>query len=372
MRRQPVSVNKRGKFYHYRFKIDGHSYSGSTNETALGKARQVEAILMTGIRDGSVNPLVRKAPTLEVLAEKFLKFVDDATEAKQLDKDTRLCYRNGWRLLTEAKAGKIKISAMRIDQIGTSEAASLNFPGSASNANQALRTLRRMLSYACEVQLLRAAPKIHLLEEQGREALMDPWVEELFLELSPDYLADIIVIMLDCGMRPEEVRRMRWEHIYWDRNVLLVPHGKTFKARRFVGLTDRMHQRLRWIKERNAAEAEQAKQEESPWVFPSDGKNGHRENTTKIWGQTLLKAKKAAKERKLGALPDGLVLYSARHTFATNFLAAGGDIAKLSKLLGHASIATTQKYLHPSVADSAELMNQVNRKKSGLRIVKSA
>jgi integrase len=235
-----------------------------------------------------------------------------------------------------------------------------------------LRTLRRMLSYACEVKMLRAAPKVNLLEELGREALMDPWVEELFLELAPDYLADIIVIMLDCGMRPEEVRRMRWEHIHWDRNVLLVPDGKSQQARRWIGITDRMRQRLKWIAERNAAEAEKKKQDDSPWVFPSDGKDGHRENTTKVWGQTLLEVEKAAKQRKLGALPDGLVLYSARHTFATNFLAAGGDIAKLSALLGHASIATTQKYLHPSVADSAEIMNAHNRKKSGLRIVKSA
>jgi len=39
-----------------------------------------------------------------------------------------------------------------------------------------------------------------------------------------------------------------------------------------------------------------------------------------------------------------------RHTFAGLFLASGGDIFKLSKILGHSSVAITQQvyaHLHP-------------------------
>jgi len=38
----------------------------------------------------------------------------------------------------------------------------------------------------------------------------------------------------------------------------------------------------------------------------------------------------------------------------------------------HSSIVTTQKYLHPSTADAAEVMDQVNDKRKGLQLVKSA
>ena len=43
-------------------------------------------------------------------------------------------------------------------------------------------------------------------------------------------------------------------------------------------------------------------------------------------------------------------IHNLRHTFAGPFLASGGDIFKLSKILGHSSVAITQQvyaHLHP-------------------------
>ena len=39
-----------------------------------------------------------------------------------------------------------------------------------------------------------------------------------------------------------------------------------------------------------------------------------------------------------------------RHTFATRFLAKGGDLATLRDILGHANVATTSRYLHSNAA----------------------
>ena len=40
-----------------------------------------------------------------------------------------------------------------------------------------------------------------------------------------------------------------------------------------------------------------------------------------------------------------------RHTFATEYLKHGGDVVRLSKILGHTEVSTTMKYLHLVTAD---------------------
>jgi integrase/recombinase XerD len=55
--------------------------------------------------------------------------------------------------------------------------------------------------------------------------------------------------------------------------------------------------------------------------------------------------------RGLHLLQDKLGLptfgwHRLRHTFATNYLRQGGDIVRLSMVLGHTQITTTQRYLH--------------------------
>jgi integrase len=53
-------------------------------------------------------------------------------------------------------------------------------------------------------------------------------------------LRDIATVLIDCGLRPEECARLRWEHVR--DGAVHVPFGKTENARRTIPLT----QRLTW------------------------------------------------------------------------------------------------------------------------------
>lgn len=93
--------------------------------------------------------------------------------------------------------------------------------------------------------------------------------------------------------------------------------------------------------------------EKSPWVFPSKRKKGAHTSYFPI-------AKQFAKVRKEAKIPKDIVLYSARHSFATEMLDRTGNIVLVGKMLGHRSITTTQRYLHPEMKDMAELVNARN------------
>jgi len=250
---------------------------------------------------------------------------------------------------------------MRIDQIGTSDASVISFPHGPAYANQAFRTLRRMLRMAVEWKVLRAAPRIKTLEEHGRTALIELSTEALLLEHASQPLADVLVIMMDSGMRPEEVMRMRKENIFWDRSAVLVPYGKSYRSKRYVPLSDRMRTLLRLREVGN-----------SPWIFPSKkARCGHLTTVAKQWAATVEAVNLALAKQKLPPISAAVVLYCSRHTFGTDMLAEGLNLVEVSKLMGHTDVKTTMKYLHPDTSHAAEMVNNRNRPKS-LHLVKAA
>jgi Phage integrase family len=72
-------------------------------------------------------------------------------------------------------------------------------------------------------------------------------------------LRTVLLIMLDSGLRPSEIFRMRWENIHWDKRLIFNPRGKSRRSRRYVPLTERMKLALLARKSRN----------NEGWVFPS-------------------------------------------------------------------------------------------------------
>jgi len=311
---------KKTKFWWYDFAVRGKRYRASTKEVNRKRASKIACLRLAAVLEGT-DPLDRKAPTLTQFSERFLRWLDDA----RLEANSRRYYRNGWRLLEETQ-----IKGMRADQITADNIEALRFPGSAPNANCALRTLRRMLHKAREWKLVREVPHFKLFKEEGRALRLDDDAEQQLLRVAEQPLKDIVVLMRDTGMRnARELYGMRIENIDWTNRLIFNPNSKTVKGRRFVPMSDRVLDLL----------LVRCAERKVGWVFPSRQKGKHITSglVNKQW----------TKARKRAGLPDQLVLYCARHDFGSYLLERTGNLKAVMDSMGHEDYKTALKYQHP-------------------------
>ena len=181
-----MSVYKRGgsPFYHYDFEWNGTRHRGSTKQNTEQKARLFESKLMAQLREDGI--LVRKSPALEVFSPAFLNWVNNS---QRISESTRKYYRQGWNLLASTK-----LKHNRMDQIRDEHVEVTTFSAGPSNANCAIRTLRRMLGKAKDDGLVARCAKLQLRNEAQRLLLMDDASEAKILPLLSENAADVIVI----------------------------------------------------------------------------------------------------------------------------------------------------------------------------------
>lgn len=330
-----MALTKRGKrgTWHYDFILRGRRYQGSTFQTNINKARQVEAKIRSDAALGLFDIGPKKyCPTLqEFLEGQFEKHVTLNAKAKR----TAAFYREkAKRLLAFNDLATARLDGIDGELLDRYKAQRLRSV-SVITVNGELATLRKALHLAAEWTLITKCPKVRLLpNEARREFVVSGELERAYLAAAAYPLREAAILILDLGLRPEECVRLRKQDIAG--TTATVRDGKSKNAARALPLTERALASIELLK---------ALWPDSEWLFP--GRKGQHLGRGSL--DNLHTRLRSAHD-----WPKEFVLYSLRHSFGTRLAESGASVFDIKRLMGHSSVKVSERYVHPT-ADGIDL-----------------
>lgn len=225
-----------------------------------------------------------------------------------------------------------------------------------NSVNRMLSALRRYLTFLEDIDKTPPIPAnaIKMIKSEKKEkqvAELDELIKliEYPSEAENDPIVSsrnraILELIFSTGMRISEVVNLDLEMIRMENNVIadnkMYIQGKG-KKQRFVYLTERaIHFLNDYLKFRS---------DDYPAMFiPTKGTRKATENPYIVrLSQNYIQMKIAEYRKRLGIIVPTSA-HSLRHGFATYLAEEGANPAAIQRLLGHASLQTTSRYVHGS------------------------
>jgi integrase len=330
-------IYKRGKTYWYGFLWHGQRVQESTRQGNPNVARQIEAAHLTSLAKGEVGIRERKPiPTLVGFEQRFLDQI--RVDLKDKSPETIKFYICRYAVLLDFKPlARARLDQIDLELIDQFTAKMVNENYSGASVNRALATLRRALHLALRWKLIASVPRIKMLEEKTREFVLSREQQAEYLEACPTFLRNFAEFALETGCRRKELCDLRWTDIYVKpvgRAQLGYAHisgTKSKCSKRNIPLTATAQAVL--LRQRTISDCE--------YVFVSDSDHAKPASTSAL-------NHCHERVRDVLNLSPEFVLHSLRHTYATRLGKAHVDAFTIQKLLGHASIVISQRYVHPT------------------------
>jgi integrase len=302
-----VSLYRRGRTYWTYVWVDGLRHSKSTGTTNRREAEGIERQFREELNRRR-HQIQKASPdmTFTDLAARFL--ADGLLRPYHLERLKVLLPYFG-----EASIGRISkplVREFRRDR--RKEKAQLTD----TTLNRDVEVLRHFLYWAVDEGFLTTNPiaRIHLPKQRRKPRPILSLAEEAkLMAAAAPHLRQIAIAALDTGMRRGELLTQRWEHVDFNRRLLLVTHSKTVGGEaREIPFTARLAELLSSFKQPEGL------------VFTFKGCPIHRIKTA--WKATI---------RRAGI--RYFRFHDLRHTFNTRLMEAGvlQDVRKA--LMGHSS-----------------------------------
>lgn len=344
-----MSLYKRGGVWWMNFWIDDYHVQKSTKCRNVRDAESYERAYRTQLAKGEVGLEPKKrVPRFSEAMKDFLAWSEHEHAAKpathrRYEVSSKALLRFfGDKPLDQIKPEHVEqFKLWRIKQKKTAPAKKVKKLGAAiktdkaikpATVNRELACLKILFNHFIKSDVLTKANPVSrvkfLKEDNEQMRVLTSDEEKLYLLAASQPLQDIATLMLETGMRPEEVCRIRRENVHLDDGYLFNPYGKTKAAKRKVPLTERaadvISKRLAKVK--------------GECVFPGRGTGD----------EPIVKVNNAHTGTLKRSKVRAFRLYDLRHTWATRAAMAGIDLVTLAAMLGHSRVQMVMRYAHPT------------------------
>nr|WP_246409067.1 site-specific integrase [Granulicella aggregans] len=347
---------KRGGVYWYEFVYEGRRIRESTGVKNQRVAGEIERAYRTALAKGEVGITERKrVPNFREALTDFLRWsaASHKLSSHERYKTSSVALLKHFRDIALDKITPEDVErfkAVRSADKKTSRAADGRRVNTRkrirpATVNRELACLKALFNFVIKTDVLGKNPvsRVKMLAENNLQTRVLSFTEEhSYLSVATTVLRDVATLMLQTGMRPEEVYRLQPEHVDLSRGYVHVPFGKTAAARRSLRLTAAAREVLARLI---------AAQSPSPFLFPCESAPE----------RSIPKVNNAHDRavRDSGIAP--IRLYDLRHTWATRAAMSGIDLVTLAAMLGHSKINMVLRYAHPTQGHQADAMERLEK-----------
>ncbi|MGO9591534.1 MAG: tyrosine-type recombinase/integrase [Candidatus Acidiferrales bacterium] len=367
---EAVSVFKRkgSPYYVYDFIFKGRRCRGTTkltNKIAAGRYENNLREKLAKFRAGILDP--EPPPLFKAFAEQFLERTKN-----EMRPNTTRGYGVSLKSL-KPRFGSLRLDEITADGIERFKQSRLEQKLSPSTVNRDLACLRRILLFAVKKDVIATTPfvahKVEFLEEHRRERVLTFDEERKYLAAAGQPLRDVATVMLELGLRPGEVFAIRRHDVHLEAApaaFVHIPAGKTPNAVRDVSITKRAREVLK--RRLTAAKGDHL----FPLRIGNETLAGMPRGLCYDWAQPMNELEPA----HLRALRDSKIapsfrIYDLRHTYGTRAAEAGMDVLTLQRLMGHADLKTTARYVHLSKRHLADAQTRIERHRAEREIAEA-
>jgi len=339
--------NKKGKtaYWYIRYTVNKKpkwESIGKVGEVTKTVAEAVLAEKKKQIKLGLYDMLSADIPTFSEYKDEYHYYIKDIKQIRSHIRTKQVLDR------FQSNYGSYRLNEISSEVIDNYKTQRQNDGIKNSTINRELTIISGFFSYAYKNKKFFGRNPV---SEAGRleynsviERILRPEEEIKLLECCDKYLKDIVQIALNTGMRQGEIFKLRWDWIDFENNFIALPQTHTkSKRERKIPLNQTVRKILMTRKLSSGG---------TDYVFMSPtGINKYINNVTRSF-------KTACKRAGI----DYLRFHDLRHTAATRLVESGIPLHTVSKLLGHTSVTTTERYSHPenSVIRATEILFEYN------------